>query len=92
MTHFYSVETVGADWCFVCDDIHTDTKAEAWDQARRNVATYPEYCTLVYAGEYGTITPEGAFNARLTLVWTSRPTPDDDPSLPRSTRDDYYEG
>ena len=90
MSDFYSVETVGHGGCLVCDDEHVDTKPEAWAEARRQMALYPEYSTLVYRGRY--LTDEEYSPRSYTFLWASRGHPDDNASLPRSPRDDEYEG
>lgn len=90
MSDFYSVETVGHGGCLVCDDVHVDTKREAWAEARRQIALYPEYRTDVHLGRYLT---DDEFSARsYALLWSSRGNPDDHIDLPRSPRDDEYEG
>ena len=68
----YAVHTVGADWCEVDDTTDCRDKAAAWADARRRVALWPQYCTVVFAcGE-----------DCLDILWTSRPDPDDDPTIP----------
>ena len=91
MIAYYSIETVGHDWCLACEPEIGDDKREAWCNARRAAASHPEYCTIVYMVEpYQHPTAGRLF--RHTPVWKSRPDPDEDPTLPRSTLDDDYEG
>lgn len=68
----YVVGTVGEGWCEVDDRTECADKKTAWEDAGRRIARYPEYCTAVYArdGKY------------LDVLWTSRPDPDDDPTIP----------
>ena len=83
MSDCYSIETVGHGGCLVCDDVDVDTRPEAWAEARRQMRLYPEYSTLVYRGSYA---------RGYTFLWSSRGHWDDNPGLPRSPRDDEYEG
>ena len=91
MVDYYQIETVGHDWCLACEPEIADDKPSAWSHARRTVAAYPEYCTIVYAVEPCDHPTAGVLYC-CTPLWRSRPGPDDDPTLPRSTRDDDYEG
>ena len=91
MVDYYEIETFGHNWCLACEPEIADDKAEAWSYARRAVAAYPEYCTIVYAVE-PVQHPTAGLLYRCTPLWRSRPDPEDDPTLPRSTRDDDYEG
>ena len=90
MSDFYSIETVGHGGCLVCDDVDVDTKAEAWAEARRQMRLYPEYSTLVYRRRC--LTDEAYGPRAYDFLWSSRGHPDDNPDLPRSPRDDDYEG
>ena len=91
MFEYYDIETVAHNWCLACDPEIGDHKPEAWQHARRAAAAYPEYCTIVYGVE-PVEHPTAGTLYRSTPLWYSRPGPDDDPTLPRSTRDDDYEG
>ena len=91
MIDYYEIQTVGHDWCLACEPEIADDKPAAWSHARHAAAAYPEYCTIVYAVEPFDHPTAGVLY-RFSPLWSSRPDPDDDATLPRSTRDDDYEG
>ena len=77
---FFEVETIGAGRRYACESDFYDDEATARFQALRRSAICPEYCTRLLATD---------LTCRTSLLWASRPDPDDDPEMPVPPRGSF---